>query len=134
MMRRPPRSTRTDTHFPYTTLFRSDGDRADVGELHAGLAAEELDGWCERLRVATTARGVDGSEESLVSAVRAPDLSGRRRDAADQLQLALHAARDSATLTLCFYLAGAHGSVGSRTWVDRSPKGARKSERKTTRL
>src|SRR3546814_17531695 len=24
MMRRPPRSTRTDTLFPYTTLFRSD--------------------------------------------------------------------------------------------------------------
>src|SRR3546814_18726598 len=23
MLRRPPRSTRTDTHFPYTTLFRS---------------------------------------------------------------------------------------------------------------
>src|SRR3546814_20705429 len=28
MLRRPPRSTRTDTLFPYTTLFRS----ADIGE------------------------------------------------------------------------------------------------------
>src|SRR3546814_540843 len=27
MLRRPPRSTRTDTLFPYTTLFRSDGVR-----------------------------------------------------------------------------------------------------------
>src|SRR3546814_11037717 len=26
MIRRPPRSTRTDTLFPYTTLFRSDVD------------------------------------------------------------------------------------------------------------
>src|SRR3546814_5689659 len=26
MIRRPPRFTRTDTLFPYTTLFRSDGD------------------------------------------------------------------------------------------------------------
>src|SRR3546814_4322784 len=26
MLRRPPRSTRTDTLFPYTTLFRSVGD------------------------------------------------------------------------------------------------------------
>src|SRR3546814_9233476 len=26
MIRRPPRSTRTDTLFPYTTLFRSPGD------------------------------------------------------------------------------------------------------------
>src|SRR3546814_12011310 len=34
MIRRPPRSTRTDTLFPYTTLFRSgdvcDGDCAEV--------------------------------------------------------------------------------------------------------
>src|SRR3546814_1855900 len=31
MRRRPPRSTRTDTLFPYTTLFRSP-DQAIVGE------------------------------------------------------------------------------------------------------
>src|SRR3546814_12079940 len=31
MIRRPPRSTRTDTLFPYTTLFRSDYDeRRDI--------------------------------------------------------------------------------------------------------
>src|SRR3546814_18024763 len=29
MIRRPPRSTRTDTLFPYTTLFRSHGDGDD---------------------------------------------------------------------------------------------------------
>src|SRR3546814_7344672 len=29
MMRRPPRSTRTDTLFPYTTLFRSDRRTGD---------------------------------------------------------------------------------------------------------
>src|SRR3546814_4067477 len=33
MIRRPPRSTRTDTLFPYTTLFRS-YRRRDVGEKH----------------------------------------------------------------------------------------------------
>src|SRR3546814_13850004 len=37
MIRRPPRSTRADTLFPYTTLFRSDrlfaaGDRFMLGE------------------------------------------------------------------------------------------------------
>src|SRR3546814_7343204 len=31
MIRRPPRSTRTDTLFPYTTLFRSRGDGAGAG-------------------------------------------------------------------------------------------------------
>src|SRR3546814_10541687 len=33
MLRRPPRSTRTDTLFPYTTLFRSDaGAQVEVGD------------------------------------------------------------------------------------------------------
>src|SRR3546814_1238872 len=31
MIRRPPRSTRTDTLFPYTTLFRSRSDSAATG-------------------------------------------------------------------------------------------------------
>src|SRR3546814_7142120 len=30
MIRRPPRSTRTDTLFPYTTLFRSQSERLKV--------------------------------------------------------------------------------------------------------
>src|SRR3546814_11526290 len=34
MIRRPPRSTRTDTLFPYTTLFRSPGIR-DVSRSYA---------------------------------------------------------------------------------------------------
>src|SRR3546814_11906736 len=40
MIRRPPRSTRTDTLFPYTTLFRSDpvGARKHI----AGLAGEGI--------------------------------------------------------------------------------------------
>src|SRR3546814_15277121 len=33
MIRRPPRSTRTDTLFPYTTLFRASQDRFEVGDL-----------------------------------------------------------------------------------------------------
>src|SRR3546814_15933275 len=37
MIRRPPRSTRTDTLFPYTTLFRSGG--AGHSDGHADVAA-----------------------------------------------------------------------------------------------
>src|SRR3546814_5114945 len=33
MIRRPPRSTRTDTLFPYTTLFRSLGPESERGGL-----------------------------------------------------------------------------------------------------
>src|SRR3546814_9660500 len=44
MKRRPPRSTRTDTLFPYTTLFRSAGSGyprgyAPTGQVLAGLAS-----------------------------------------------------------------------------------------------
>src|SRR3546814_1739996 len=35
MIRRPPRSTRTDTLFPYTTLFRSEALKAEFGQLAA---------------------------------------------------------------------------------------------------
>src|SRR3546814_16551666 len=58
MIRRPPRATRTDTPFPYTTLFRSlhdvvgeldlAGGRGADAELGLGLAAVEA-----------LARGVD---------------------------------------------------------------------------
>src|SRR3546814_5834339 len=39
MIRRPPRSTRTDTLFPYTTLFRS---RGDAGPRHVGDRDQNL--------------------------------------------------------------------------------------------
>src|SRR3546814_4228131 len=37
MRRRPPRSTRTDTLFPYTTLFRSEVDIRSQAERHEHL-------------------------------------------------------------------------------------------------
>src|SRR3546814_1152430 len=51
MIRRPPRSTRTDTLFPYTTLFRSNGGgtangvgrRLDIYSVEAGISAWEID-------------------------------------------------------------------------------------------
>src|SRR3546814_3701798 len=39
MIRRPPRSTRTDTLFPYTTLFRS-GGQLHIGDLRLGFRDE----------------------------------------------------------------------------------------------
>src|SRR3546814_4588662 len=64
MIRRPPRSTRTDTLFPYTTLFRSfavlavDRDAGDAlqrfGEVGVGEFADILgrDGIDDALRIA----------------------------------------------------------------------------------
>src|SRR3546814_18279062 len=44
MIRRPPRSTRTDTLFPYTTLFRSKDSFTDDGWLRTGDVAVVEDG------------------------------------------------------------------------------------------
>src|SRR3546814_7614587 len=46
MIRRPPRSTRTDTLFPYTTLFRSQECREDSGDRQrrCGHAAQSARG------------------------------------------------------------------------------------------
>src|SRR3546814_1024321 len=46
MIRRPPRSTRTDTLFPYTTLFRSASSRRGNpwnGVFHAEESAFDID-------------------------------------------------------------------------------------------
>src|SRR3546814_12130917 len=47
MIRRPPRSTRTDTLFPDTTLFRSSGDgiNRDAGARNAGLVFQSYALW-----------------------------------------------------------------------------------------
>src|SRR3546814_8957701 len=51
MIRRPPRSTRTDTLFPYTTLFRSAGAGAEGGDAGAifGQQCEQALGGVDRL-------------------------------------------------------------------------------------
>src|SRR3546814_3185962 len=42
MIRRPPRSTRTDTLFPYTTLFRSKGCLGVISSIACGEGAEAI--------------------------------------------------------------------------------------------
>src|SRR3546814_20212862 len=70
MIRRPPRSTRTDTLFPYTTLFRSGEDilpprhhdashhrRRRLCARMAGAADPAAEGWADgELRAAVTGR------------------------------------------------------------------------------
>src|SRR3546814_4664585 len=49
MLRRPPRSTRTDTLFPYTTLFRSYGWLAEIfARRGAAEEAFETQQWAAR--------------------------------------------------------------------------------------
>src|SRR3546814_2111369 len=49
MLRRPPRSTRTDTLLPYTTLFRSPGARGDVLRAMADKVADNAEELCALL-------------------------------------------------------------------------------------
>src|SRR3546814_6427646 len=44
MLRRPPRSTRTDPLFPYTTLFRSRGDGQAAAKDEDDAGADFIDG------------------------------------------------------------------------------------------
>src|SRR3546814_7899176 len=74
MIRRPPRSTRTDTLFPYTTLFRAgepcphrvperrDQRRDDQEHHHHPLPAEAPRRWCAT-RAGGVAQGEDQRED-----------------------------------------------------------------------
>src|SRR3546814_17445261 len=73
MIRRPPRSTRTDTLFPYTTLFRS-------GRLRGRSASRILDHLWRHVRAADLggeappARGSRGAAADLRAALPAVPL------------------------------------------------------------
>src|SRR3546814_14988866 len=54
MIRRPPRSTRTDTLFPYTTLFRSD----HRGKVERGDADADTDRLAHRIDVDARTRAL----------------------------------------------------------------------------
>src|SRR3546814_8214943 len=63
MIRRPPRSTRTDTPFPYTTLFRSVGD----GELGIIATAGISNKWRTRDTLQQTSVNQDLSGDPQTS-------------------------------------------------------------------
>src|SRR3546814_10156706 len=101
MIRRPPRSTRTDTLFPYTTLFRSgrgllsqaDARRGAGGDDVAGLERHELrkigddlgDGEDHRFRMAVLhALAVDRQPHGEV--LRVAGLVGRSEEHTSELQ------------------------------------------------
>src|SRR3546814_19472243 len=61
MIRRPPRSTRTDTLFPYTTLFRS--------RYHREVAGETARHAVERQAIEAALARVDREIANLVAAI-----------------------------------------------------------------
>src|SRR3546814_15456959 len=87
MIRRPPRSTRTDTLFPYTTLFRSQGSHRIVAETADKIAVDCEPAGPEALLIAGIERDIgqrrreqrDGGKEVGLGAVRG-DRAARQRD------------------------------------------------------
>src|SRR3546814_8429268 len=82
MIRRPPRSTRTDTLFPYTTLFRS-----AEHQLHELLALER-----EPLFERQPRRRLDAGEVSVGRLESAPALGVRGLELFDHRDVAEHRA------------------------------------------
>src|SRR3546814_7699194 len=83
MLRRPPRSTRTDTLFPYTTLFRSAGIVLVQHMLFVGIAQaqRQFGGIAELVRCfAEEAERFDGHERALV------DIGQRSEEHTSELQ------------------------------------------------
>src|SRR3546814_9894829 len=71
MNRRPPRSTRTDTLFPYTTLFRSLEQCEAETDVHAGGMRVEPEGLAGRGHgLATVALLAQGVGEDVVGTCR----------------------------------------------------------------
>jgi hypothetical protein len=81
MIRRPPRSTRLATLFPYTTLFRSsdfsNSQRRDFFRLRGGTTGiEQLDrALLPIAQLAADLRAVDGAERAAAQALDEPILS-----------------------------------------------------------
>src|SRR3546814_20064095 len=68
MRRRPPRSTRTDTLFPYTTLFRSQAALESVPGFFIELRAQSwFDALLQQFKIAFLAHG--GAAQSKNAAV-----------------------------------------------------------------
>src|SRR3546814_13757423 len=78
MIRRPPRSTRTDTLFPYTTLFRSLG----IGRAHFGDQGRHEPVY-ERLGGAEDVRVAHGATHDAAENI-APPLVGRQHAVGDK--------------------------------------------------
>src|SRR3546814_9672936 len=86
MIRRPPRSTRTDTLFPYTTLFRSLPSPTPPRRRPPSADRSVPDGHEDLRRTATAVRRFDrqGEPEPVVDAdlaLRRPDRAGAMLEA-----------------------------------------------------
>src|SRR3546814_10037921 len=89
MVRVPPRSTRTDTLFPYTTLFRALRDRCCIARIeeldrNEGRVARTAAG--ERKQAGQHADGVFAARVEIVDDEIVPDRTQRSEEHTSELQ------------------------------------------------
>src|SRR3546814_16991450 len=110
MIRRPPRSTRTDTLFPYTTLFRS------TGESQATHDVELMD---LRARVAE----LDELQQQLQALLALKDKELAARPASRAGFCPWLAAAFAVLMPIVWWLGGSCGKAGNASGGNHGPSG-----------
>src|SRR3546814_8812730 len=75
MIRRPPRSTRTDTLFPYTTLFRSRYCVLMPNTMHGGGISRKISNGADRRKL-----------KAIIDDLNLPPTMGRSEEHTSELQ------------------------------------------------
>src|SRR3546814_15716905 len=128
MIRRPPRSTRTDTLFPYTTLFRSPGANRLCGLFEAGRRRIVIDRAMTRSSpFATAAAAQELLHDPVLKAVESDDRQeasrlqpcfNRLQPAFQPLPFAIHVnaapPKRPHRRVILFYRHGRSGAAGRR--------------------
>src|SRR3546814_11633983 len=118
MIRRPPRSTRTDTLFPYTTLFRSKGEGSVRQRLVAGAEGALHENRVDPAPVLEADRRKDAAVAEAVARVQADGAGvGAVADHRDHLAVAESGA-----------------ALDQRTKQRRADAASASADRKSTRL
>src|SRR3546814_14405134 len=130
MIRRPPRSTRTDTLFPYTTLFRSVlVNNVGINDGDGSITAVELDAWERIMRVNT--RSVFLMSKAVIPVMRAQEGGAivNISSAATRVSLALLAYKMSKAAVGPATTALADGNARSAIRANPTPPGERNRAR-----
>src|SRR3546814_8762818 len=98
MLRRPPRSTRTDTLFPYTTLFRS------LAQAHMTVAAlRARHGWVEgAVEIVVVQTSGDRIQDRALADIGGKALWTKELDralASGEIDFAVHSMKDVETIS-----------------------------------
>src|SRR3546814_19983561 len=111
MIRRPPRSTRTDTLFPYTTLFRS-----VYIDVRANGEAIFHEGYLTRAEARRAARGepIEAGEKPV-----RPEITSAMQTYVDLHRHAAVRAALVARSSVALRLMAAHAIIGSPLWTVR---------------